>query len=231
MRHITPTRRAAPLAATLVALGLLLARAVPAGAEVFLDVYAGYALTADTDIETRLDGAETTLADVELDDSFVVGGRLGYWFTTVPFFGLALDVSYFRPDIGAQTVRTSTGAPLALGAADVHVVNVGPQLLVKLPLPVVKPYAFAGPAAFVTVVENGGGVLGLAGDDTAADAALGLKAGVGIRFVFFGFLGVFAEYQFTRFSPEVEFSSGGVRRRVEADVETHHGVIGATIQF
>jgi len=223
--------RTASMPAALLALVLLLSLAPRADAETFLDVYAGYSLTRDSDIDTRLDGTERTFQDVEFDESFAVGGRVGYWFRLVPFLGLALDVSYFKPDIGAQSVSTSTGERLQLGDTRLHVVGVGPQALVKLPLPIVKPYVFAGPAVFITMADASGETFGVPGDHTGADAAIGLKAGAGVRFVFFGFLGVFAEYQFTRFSPEFEFRSAGVRRKVETDVETHHAVVGATIQF
>lgn len=224
-------RRIASMPTALLALVLLLTLAPGADAETFLDVYAGYSLTRDSDIDTRLDGTERSFQDVEFDDSFTVGGRLGYWFGVVPFLGLALDVSYFRPDIGAQGVSTSTGDRFRLGDTDLHVVGVGPQVLVRLPLPVVKPYVFAGPAVFVTVADASGETFGVPGDHTGADASVGLKAGAGVRFLFFGFVGVFAEYQFTRFSPEFEFRSGGVRQKVETDIETHHAVVGATIQF
>jgi hypothetical protein len=45
-------------------------------------------------------------------------------------------------------------------------------------------------------------------------------------------LGVFAEYQFSRFSPEFELR-GGVTgtRKVETDLETHHLVGGVTLRF
>jgi opacity protein-like surface antigen len=224
-------RHPAALPAALTALCLLLSLASRADAEVFLDVYAGYSFTSESDVDTDLDTVGLTLEDVEFDEAFVVGGRLGYWFKALPFFGVALDVSYFQPDIGDQTVRTAAGPSLRTGRLDLDVVSVGPQLLLKLPIPIVKPYVFAGPAVFVTVAEARNGTFGVESDRTGAEATLGLKAGAGIRFVFFGFLGVFAEYQFTRFSPEFEFESGGARRKVETDIETHHGVVGATIQF
>lgn len=224
-------RRTAPLPAALLALVFLGILAPSASAETFLDVYAGYSLTRDSDIDTRLDGTERTFQNVDFDESFAVGGRVGHWFGLVPFLGLALDVSYFRPDIGAQTVSTSAGDRVGLGNMELHVVGVGPQALVRLPLPIVKPYVFAGPAVFITVADASGEAFGVPGDHTGAEATIGLKAGAGVRFVLFGFVGVFAEYQFTRFSPEFEFQSGGVRNRVETDVETHHAVVGATIQF
>lgn len=224
-------RRSAPMPAAFLALLLVLSLASRAGAQTFLDVYAGYSLTRDSDIDTRLDGTSQTFHDVEFDESFAVGGRVGHWFKLVPFLGLALDVSYFRPDIGAQGVGTSTGGQVELGRTDLHVIGVGAQALVRLPLPIVKPYVFAGPAVFVTVANASGEAFGVPGDHTGADASIGLKAGAGVRFVLFGSFGVFAEYQFTRFSPEFEFRSGGVRNRVETDIETHHAVVGATIQF
>ena len=224
-------RRTASMPAALLALALVLSLASRADAEVFLDVYAGYSLTRDSDIETRLDGTDRTFQDVEFDESFTVGGRVGYWFGLVPFLGLALDVSYFRPDIGSQNVATSTGARAELGRTDLHVIGVGPQALVRIPLPIVKPYVFAGPAVFITVAYATGETFGVPGDPTGAEATIGLMAGAGVRFVLFGVVGVFAEYQFTRFSPEFEFQSAGARRRVETDIETHHAVVGATIQF
>ena len=63
--------RRASLPAVLVALGLLLSLASRADAEVFLDVYAGYSFTSESDIDTDL-------------DTDAVYDAVGAWVTELP---------------------------------------------------------------------------------------------------------------------------------------------------
>jgi hypothetical protein len=72
--------------------GLLVLANARADAEISLDAYGGYSITGNQSIDVK-NGQSFTLNDVDVDNSWVVGGRIGYWFRSLPFLGLALDGS------------------------------------------------------------------------------------------------------------------------------------------
>ena len=92
--------------ATLVLSTLVLAP-VLAFSETFVDLYAGVAMPMDT---------ETTFNSIKADskspykDSFLFGGRVGYYFEGVPWVGLALDASYFKADINLPNGAKQTSS-------------------------------------------------------------------------------------------------------------------------
>jgi hypothetical protein len=120
-----------------VTLVWLIVGAHPAAAEWFTDLYGGAALTRNHrfSLDGKLDGVAVAglVTNVSFDTSLSVGGRGGYWFESVKFFGLGLDVSHFRPDIGSQT-KIGKGAITdtrgALFGGPINVSGAGP---VKLP--------------------------------------------------------------------------------------------------
>src|SRR5687767_6907817 len=97
----TSTRRLAVLA--LLFLGLVVASAAPAGAEAFIDLYVGKSFTQPTDLKIRQPSQQSdfTFSGVSFDDrSFenplYYGGRGGYFFEAVPWFGLAIEFFHFK---------------------------------------------------------------------------------------------------------------------------------------
>jgi len=114
---------------------------------------------------------------------------------------------------------------------DVRVVAVSLDLMLRWPLMKtadfpngrLQPYVTAGPAIFFTEAEFAG--------DSDSDRSLGFKAGVGVTFLITKNLGVFGEYRFTRFSPELKFTSGGSSSKFEPDINTHHPLVGASLRF
>jgi opacity protein-like surface antigen len=213
----------------------LMVLAAPAEAEWFADLYAGGAFTQKEDVEIRELGTTLTLKDIEFDNSFAIGGRAGYWFDALPFLGLGVDVSHFRPDVASQTVdATLSGLPAIatlLEDIDVRVVAIALDVMLRWPLMKsadfpngrLQPYATVGPAVFITEAE----VLG----ESDTDTSLGFKAGAGVAFLLTKHLGIFGEYRFTHFNPEFKFTSGGVSTKIETDINTHHLVAGVTFRF
>src|SRR5437762_2384814 len=92
-RRIRPMRK--PMLAAALSLLLFLAIApTHAVAESFFDLFAGAAFTDSNDVKISVTGFSAT-TDSDFKTSFSVGGRVGYWFS---FFGINLDVDYFRPN-------------------------------------------------------------------------------------------------------------------------------------
>jgi opacity protein-like surface antigen len=214
--------------------------AVPAEAEWFADLYLGGAFTQTGDIDVGLSGVGVSpvtisLKDVAFDNSVEVGGRAGYWFETLSFLGLGLDVFHFRPDVSSQTVRaTLLGMPGTVTLDDIDIRLIGITLDLMLRWPFLKsgdfpkgrlqPYTSLGPAIFITKTKP-------AGLESDTDTSLGLKVGAGAIFLITTNIGIFGEYRFTHVSPEFKFTTAGTVSKPEFDINTHHLIVGASFRF
>jgi opacity protein-like surface antigen len=225
---------------TLVLTALILV-AQPARAEWFADLYVGGAFTQSHNVDTKLLGVTLSFKDVEFDKSFAVGGRAGYWFDALPFLGLGLDVSHFRPDISSQTAPFSiqgvTGTA-TLSDIDLRVIGISLDLMLRLPLVKsadfpngrLQPYASVGPAIFISKAEDTTNFAPPA-NQSDTDTSVGFKVGAGVTFLFTKNIGIFGEYRYTHFSPEFEFTTAGVKSKTETDINTHHLLVGASFRF
>jgi opacity protein-like surface antigen len=219
----------------------------PAAAEWFLDSYVGAALTPREDATATgtLSGAavDVRLQDLRFETGISTGLRLGYWWESLRLLGAGLDLSYFNPELAAQTfTATGTlsdptgrllGAPLTVAGVarvtiprdDVHVIAIAPELMLRWPLLVspqfptgrLQPYVLAGPAMFISYVG---------GFDVQFSP--GLKAGGGVAWQIVKDIAVFAEYQFTHFRPDYN-STLGVQMKL--DIDTNHLVGGLSLRF
>ncbi len=221
----------------------------PASAEFFADIHLGAAVTGNDDV-TNVTGFGETALDVDFDTSFSIGGRVGYWFETLPLRGVnlnvggALDISHFSPDIGTQVVTTiDPGGPGVdlLSALDLSVTAISFDLMLRWPLMVsrefpkgqLQPYFSIGPAIFIANAEDS--VILTSNFDppgqSESDASVGVKLGLGAAWLVLKNVAILGEYRFTHFSPEFEFRDGGLPRTVETDVDTHSFLVGASYRF
>ena len=198
-----------------------------ASAEFFIDGYAGIALTNDADTTIDANGF-SVVGTTKWKESFVGGGRVGYWFDTVPWLGLALDASYFQPEEDVNT-----------GPAKIEVLPI--SLLVMLRAPLItspdfprgrlQPYMGVGPGAFYTKFKLDLNPVGIPDtiSETSWDIGLDLRAGV--TFLFTRNIGVFAEYRLTYVNPEWEANVQGATVTTDVDLLTNHFVGGLTFRF
>jgi opacity protein-like surface antigen len=214
--------------ASLLVVAFAVAVPLDASAEWFIDLFAGHTWTERSDLGlTRIDRSGTAvrqeLLDVEFDGSAVAGVRAGYWFGFAPLLGLGVDAFFFRPDIPTQLVRAKGSAvPVVLAGEDVPAAVVGLDLFLRWPLLAstdfphgrLQPYVTAGPSALITDPEDFG-------------TSLGFKLGAGAAWHVTRRIALFAEYRFTRFTPEVD--TGNVR--YETDLNSHHVVGGISFRF
>jgi hypothetical protein len=89
----------------LLVLSILTIFPIPASAEWFLDVYGGESTTRDANVNAEVthysifgSSSQSHTEKVDLDSSFTMGGRLGYWFEKLPWLGVSLDLSYFKAE-------------------------------------------------------------------------------------------------------------------------------------
>ena len=213
-------------------------------AEPVLDIFAGASLTQAGNVDVS--GLGNFLSgEAEYKDSFLIGARGGYWWG---FFGVNLDVSYFRPELDPDAATVSTIDPIIgpIGGTidtDHHVIGIGFNAMVRgqfmkdatVPQGRLQPYLFAGPTLFISTFDLEGSIsaLGttLAFDDSDTTTTLGVTAGAGMTYMFTRNIGAFLEYRFTHFKPEYELNVSGVSLRIEPTLNSHHIGAGVTFRF
>ena len=223
----------------------------PVAAEWFADVYGGGNITERSrfSLDGNLDGAAVAgfIADVHFEKSFTVGGRFGYWFESLTFFGVSLDASHFRPDINAQTamgkgqiidsrgalfgvpITVSGAAPVKLPEVDFRVTAVAPNLMLRWPMLVstnfphgqFQPYLTVGPALYIVDLE------GFHPSRFDPKTSIGGQGGGGVAWEFTKNVGVFSEYRYTHVRPALE--SGDIVFKTH--LSTHHLLGGISLRF
>jgi len=208
-------------------------------AEWFADLFAGGSITQTGNVDVSIMGASAS-GDQDYKTSALVGGRAGYWWS---FFGVNLDVSYFRPEFDPDSSTTTTvigTTPVALSEnTDFKTIAVGVNAMLRgqflkdtvVPEGRLQPYIFAGPTAFISTLNIKGsisvGTTTSSFDESSTSTKLGVTAGAGATYMFLRNFGAFAEYRFTHFKPE--FGIQGLQ--IEPTVNTHHLLAGVSFRF
>jgi opacity protein-like surface antigen len=194
----------------------LLAVASPAAAEWFADAYIGAALTAKDDITFTTFNVERT-QDANYKSSAVWGLRLGKWFDTLPWFGVAVDASYFRATQDLQVFPLTALLMVRYGFLKDEEFKEGR----------LQPYAALGGGLFISNID---GTLGfLKASDTSVDMGLDTRAGVAYRFD--GNWAAFVEYRFTHVSPTYDVQPFGGRTPADTTLNTSHFLLGLSYRF
>jgi opacity protein-like surface antigen len=185
-----------------------------ASAEGFIDLRIGGAFTDDNDIELDF-GPASLRGETEYEDSVTGGMRAGYWFDSLPWLGLAADVSYFAPD-------DDTGGP------EYDVIPISPLFMARVPIATteefphgrVQPFLGIGPGIFVSLLD-----FEPVGDDETVEVGVDLHAG--LNFQVTPLVSLFVEYRFTYVEPEFEVQ--GVD--ITPELSTHHATAGIGFHF
>ena len=207
----------------------------------FIDLSMGGSATGSTDMTAKIGPTPgvplvTASGEAGFDYGVSLGLGGGYWFNSLPWLGLALNLGYFKANEDASP-------PLRL---DVHPIT--GLLMLRYPMRKsdtyphgqLYPYLGVGPAAFVTSTEQDLTSVGM--EDTFRDTTvdLGIDARVGLKAHFAaGHLppgmsyALFMEYRFTRFNPTAfENTVDGVPIEIDLDeLNTHHLVVGLGFHF
>lgn len=200
-------------------------------AERFADLYVGGSFSTDEDFTVSASGGTATI-EVDFDSSFTLGYRLGYWFESFPWVGLALEASYFSSD--TENI-------------DLYAIPVSGLLMFRLPLMKsndyprgqFQPYVGIGPGVFFSSIEYEVArsavpdLLETPVSGTYSDQReyIGLDVRAGIKKMFGYSSGVFVEYRFTKFIPDFEDNVLGEKVKTEIDLNTHHVSIGFSFSF
>jgi opacity protein-like surface antigen len=206
------------LAVLLMSVLFVLVSVGVSSAEPFADLYLGAAFPHGVDFTVTAAG--TRFADTaNLPTSFTAGGRLGYWFGTPGWFGVALDASFFKSDSDTTEIAVSgllmLRAPLMTSA--------------DFPHGRLQPYIGAGPAGFITRET---GTREIAADvPSVTFAHVGLDVRGGITYMITKHIGLFTEYRYTQADTHAHQTVDGIDATAEFKLNTHHALGGVSFRF
>ncbi len=251
--------RCLPLVLLLLLLGSPLAHA-----ELYIAGYLGGSVTQSNDLKYKDNitfgpgGLNATVHTVDFSSSLMGGGKVGYWFGSIPYLGFEVEGYHFNPDINQQTktvTGTFRGAPIPAGAqvtlgvaaqglagfppdrAAISVTGLGFHLLGRLrfyqdntfPNGRLQPYLGVGPALFFSEVR-----LKPVTNQSDESADVGVQGVLGTRFLVHPGFSAFAEYKFSHFTTETSFAPFGTgtrSTRISMDLNSHHIYGGVAVHF
>jgi opacity protein-like surface antigen len=198
-------------------------------AEFFTDFYFGAAITQSTSVHVSDESFPTAgfTERTDIDPSFSLGMRFGWWVDPAPWLGFAFDFSYFEAEGGPiddnfiypMSFLFMFRLPLARSA--------------QFPYGRFQPYAAVGPALFfseceVDVEPQISDEISDSGDD------FGLDVRAGFAWLFIPNIAVFFEYRFTYFRQEIDEEFFGVfdtEISSAQSLSTHHLLLGLSFRF
>lgn len=183
-----------------------------------------------------------TMSNRELSQSILGGGRLGYYFPQIRWFGVETEFFYTTPHIKQQntqvTVQPGTilnGVGPVVGGTTASVLS-GDHFRVMTWAPVnlmfryhktrLQPYVGVGPAIFFAQVHT----TRTGFDGTQSNTRIGLNVKAGLEYLFTRHLGVFAEWKYNRTSFDFEANNNGAFG-FKADYDVHFVAGGLNYHF
>jgi len=200
-----------------------MAATAPSKERWFVDLYSGGVVPEDGDVNGEASPFGVSIKDsakADYDNTYIVGGRTGFWSPSAHWLGLALDVSYF--ELEADGIETKVLPVCAL-------------LMLRYPGDRLQPYVGLGAGVFFTDTKVD---IQLAGEnktfsDTAADFGLDTRAG--LAWWAFRRFAIFGEYRFTYFEADYtdKINSGGMENdvNIEIDNKIHYFLLGFSYRF
>jgi opacity protein-like surface antigen len=182
------------------------------------------------------------MSDRELTRSILVGGKLGYYFPQLRWFGIETEFFYTTPHIKQQNTRVTiqpgtilNGVGPVVGGATESVLS-GDHFRVMTWAPVnfmfryyktrLQPYVGVGPGIFFARVHTT--VTGLEGTQSSTRVGLNVKAG--LEYFITRHLSAFAEWKYNRTSFDFEANSSGAFG-FKAEYEVHFVAGGINYHF
>lgn len=189
----------------------------------FADLYLGGAVPEDGNVNGEGSPFGVSINDsakADYDNTYVVGGRAGFWSPSTRWLGLALDVSYFE---------------LEADGTETKVLPVSALVMLRYPGNRLQPYIGIGAGVFFTDTKVD---IQLSGEnktfsDTAVDFGLDTRAGLAWRL--FRCFAIFGEYRFTYYEADYsdKIDSGGTESdvNIEIDNKVHYFLLGFSYRF
>jgi hypothetical protein len=174
----------------------------------------------------------------EVDNSAIVGGKIGYWFDVFPLVGAELDIYGFSPDISsppqiAGGVRLTRSLNFELGVTAISINFMGRYPLLKSPVfprGRLQPYIGIGPGLFITSIED----LEPHPNDNIGSKTLtfgGFQVIGGLKFFLLKNLSLFAEYKFSHFTADLSGASANFSLGATQNIDANHFYGGVAYHF
>jgi opacity protein-like surface antigen len=167
----------------------------PAQAELYVAGQIGANIPNDV---TNLEGtgllSGISISDASLQNSFMYGAKLGYYFDAVKWLGVETEVFNSNPNIKQQNLTFSAGGAsitLPVSGQSLRVLNWSPiTIVVRYQAGQFEPYAGVGMGVYFAHVSSGG--------ESSSDTNVGFNSQLGLRFKVTQHLAVFGEWKYNR---------------------------------
>jgi opacity protein-like surface antigen len=219
----------------LLAVCFLLILPTLARAEWFLDVYGGKSSTRDANVNAEVthysifgSSSQSHTEKADLDSSFTMGGRLGYWSEKLPWLGVSLDLSYFKAE-GEK--------------AEFDVVPLSLLLMLRWPLfksenfpkGKLQPYAGVGPG-FCFTDSRVNFRPTLQDRVSGPSGEIGFDVRAGLAWQFHKHWAIFGEYRYTDVKIDLKQEDyfaiiSGSEESIKTDLKTNHYLMGISYRF
>lgn len=193
MDRLMPRRSRISIAAAL----LVVASALPAWGEMYIAGQVGLTSPQNaSQVNLAVDPtilSPISLSDLDLKNSIMYGGKVGYYFDSVKSLGIETEAFTTTPHLKQQNVTVSVldGSPPVsqeVGGANFRVTTLAFNLVARYPGERFQPYVGAGPGIFFAQLKDS--------TDSTSSTKPGLNTQIGLRFLITENLAVFGEWKY-----------------------------------
>jgi opacity protein-like surface antigen len=176
----------------------------PAQAEMYVAGQVGVNIPNNiTNVEGTGPLAGVSFSDLSLQDSFMYGAKLGYYFEALKWLGVETEVFNSNPNIKQQNVTFSAGGAsitLPVAGQSLRVLNWSPiTVVVRYQAGQFEPYAGVGLGVYFAHVSSGG--------ESSSDTNVGFNSQLGLRYKVTQNLALFGEWKYNRAHLNFDFST------------------------
>jgi opacity protein-like surface antigen len=151
-----------------------------------------------SNVEGVGNSAGITTSDLSLQNSFMYGAKLGYYFDSIKWLGVETEVFNSTPHLKQQTATASFGGasiPIDLPGQSVRVLNWAPiNIVARYQMGGFEPYAGVGMGVFFANLKDG------ASGESSSSTNVGLNTQLGLRYKITQNVAVFGEWKYNRAS-------------------------------
>ena len=193
---VTRRRRYAwGLAVLAVGIIPLTAPGVPARAELYIAGQVGATIAEDLfNVKGTGPNLGTSFSDISLQDSFMYGAKLGYYFESMKWLGVETEVFNSTPNIKQQNITASgSGGSASFNnpGSTLRVLNWSPVTVVmRYQAGRFEPYLGLGMGVYFSHLSSRG--------ESTSDTNVGLNTQLGLRYKITQHLSVFGEWKTNR---------------------------------
>lgn len=176
----------------------------PAWAEMYVAGQVGVTLANDLfNVKGTGPNQGTSFSDTSLQDSFMYGAKLGYYFESMKWLGVETEVFNTNPNIKQQNITASApGGSVSFNnpGATLRVLNWSPVTVVmRYQAGRFEPYVGVGMGVYFSHLSSGG--------ESTSDTNVGLNTQLGLRYKVTQNLSVFGEWKTNRVKFHFDASS------------------------